>query len=161
MSRVRNLVDFQSRVADFDGDNTDSITVSELIVDTFTTASSIGIPTLTSQSSINLTAGTGVNDRVAVTQSSFQLGSFTTAQIALKTGANGDLVYNRTTHQIQAYKNGVWGTVGGGQGTFPTGDYGDLTPDYTKLGLEAGVTTVYDMRADTEFKTEDLGPGLV
>lgn len=164
MSRVRNLVDFNHRVMDMDGDSTDTISINEINVDTLSTSTSIGVPTLTSQSSINLTAGTGANDRVAVTQSSFQLGSFTTAQIALKTGVNGDLVYNRTDHQVQAYQNGAWGSIsgGGGQGTFPTGDYGDLTYDYSALGIvETGIVAIYDMRADTEFKTEDLGPGLV
>ena len=127
------------------------------------TSSSSSSPTLSSTSSINLQAGTGANHRVAVTQSSFQLGSFTTAQIALKTGADGDLVYNRTDHQVQAYQNGAWGSIsGGGQGRFPTGDLGDLTFDYVALGpVETGVNAGYDMQADIEFKTEDLGPGLV
>ena len=108
MSRVRNLIDFNHRVMDMDGDSTDTISINEINVDTLSTSTAIGVPALTSQSSINLTAGTGVNDRVAVTQSSFQLGSFTTAQIALKTGTNGDLVYNRDLHKIQAYANGSW-----------------------------------------------------
>jgi hypothetical protein len=168
MSRVRNLIDFNHRVMDMDGNTDDNITAdgvtaSAVTADTLNTTTNIGTPTLLSSSSINLQAGTGANDRVAVTQSSFQLGSFTTAQIALKTGVNGDLVYNRTDHQVQAYQNGAWGSIsGGGQGTFPTGDYGDLTTDYAALGTaETGVSAGYDMRADTEFKTEDLGPGLV
>ena len=162
MSRVRNLIDFNHRVMDMDGDSTDTLTINEITVDTLSTTSSIGTPTLNSASSINLTAGNGPNHRVAITQSSFQLGSFTTAQIALKTGSDGDLVYNRTDHKIQAYQNGVWGDIsGGGQGAFPTGDLGDLSADYTALGpVETGVSTGYDMRGDTEFKTEDLGPGL-
>jgi len=168
MSRVRNLVDFNHRVMDMDGDATDNITIDSIDVDTVTadtvTLSSSGTPSLASATNIKLSASTGVNNRVEVTQSSLKLASFTTAQIALKTGANGDLVYNRTDHQVQAYQNGAWGSISGGsgQGTFPTGDYGDLTVDYDALGaLETGSITIYDMRADTEFKTEDLGPGLV
>ena len=167
MSRVRNLIDFNHRVMDMDGDATDNITIDSIDVDTVTadtvTLSSSGTPTLTSATDIKLSASTGVNNRVEVTQSSLKLASFTTAQIALKTGANGDLVYNRTDHQVQAYQNGAWGSIsGGGQGTFPTGDYGDLTSDYVALGtVETRVNVGYDMRADTEFKTEDLGPGLV
>lgn len=202
MSRVRNLIDFNHRVMDMDGNTDDNITVdgvnastitsasvnattftgnvvgsvgaggaanrstgefTTISADTLNTTTNIGTPTLLSSSSINLQAGTSANHRVAVTQSSFQLGSFTTAQIALKTGADGDLVYNRTDHQVQAYQNGAWGSIsGGGQGTFPTGDYGDLTLDYAALGIvETGMATVYDMRAETEFKTQDLGPGLV
>jgi hypothetical protein len=206
MSRVRNLVDFNHRVMDMDGNTDDNITVdgvnastitsasvnattftgnldgnvvgsigaggasnrstgefTTISADTLNTTTNIGTPTLLSSSSINLQAGTGANHRVAVTQSSFQLGSFTTAQIALKTGADGDLVYNRTDHQVQAYQNGAWGSIsGGGQGRFPTGDLGDLTLDYVALGpVETGVNAGYDMQAEIEFKTEDLGPGLV
>ena len=177
MSRVRNLIDFKHRIMDMDGDATDNITIDSIDVDTVTadtvtadtvaadtvTLSSSGTPTLASDSDIKLTASTGVNNRVEITQSSLKLASFTTAQIALKTGADGDLVYNRTDHQVQAYQNGAWGSIsGGGQGTFPTGDLGDLTSDYVALGtVETGVNAGYDMRADTEFKTEDLGPGLV
>ena len=108
MSRVRNLIDFNHRSLDFDGDSTDTLTINEITVDTLSTTTSIGTPTLNSASSINLTAGNGPDDRVAITQSSFQLGSFTTAQIALKTGSDGDLVYNRTEHKVQAYQNGAW-----------------------------------------------------
>jgi hypothetical protein len=162
MSRVRNLIDFNHRVMDMDGDATDNITADTITADTVA-LSSAGTPTLASDSDIKLTASSGVNNRVEVTQSSLKLASFTTAQIALKTGANGDLVYNRTDHQVQAYQNGAWGSIsGGGQGTFPTGDYGSLASDYAALGaIETGVGTVYDMRAELEFKTEDLGPGLV
>jgi hypothetical protein len=162
MSRVRNLIDFNHRVMDMDGDATDTITADTITADTVA-LSGAGTPTLASDSDIKLSAFTGVNNRVEVTQSSLKLASFTTAQIALKTGANGDLVYNRTDHQVQAYQNGAWGSIsGGGQGTFPTGDYGSLASDYAALGaIETGVGTVYDMRAELEFKTEDLGPGLV
>ena len=108
MSRVRNLIDFNHRVMDMDGDSTDTLTIDEIAVDTLTTSTAVGIPTLNSTSSINLTAGTGSNHRVAITQSSLQLASFTNAQIALKTGTNGDVIYNRDEHKIQAYANGSW-----------------------------------------------------
>jgi len=182
MSRVRNLVDFNHRVMDMDGNTDDNITVDNITVDdvaastitstsvtvdTLNTSTSIGTPTLSSTSSINLQAGTGVNNRVEVTQSSLKLASFTTAQIALKTGADGDLVYNRTDHQVQAYQNGAWGSISGSadddQGNFPAGDYGDLTLDYDALGsIETGyINSAYDMQAELEFKIGDLGPGLV
>ena len=102
MSRVRNLIDFNHRVMDMDGGATDTITADTITADTVA-LSSAGTPTLASDSDIKLTASTGVNNRVEITQSSLKLASFTTAQIALKTGANGDLVYNRTDHQVQAY----------------------------------------------------------
>ena len=112
MSRVRNLVDFNYRVMDMDGNTDDNITADNITADNVTadtvTLSSSGTPTFLSSSSINLQAGTGANHRVSVTQSSFQLGSFTTAQIALKTGVNGDLVYDRDLHKIQAYANSAW-----------------------------------------------------
>jgi hypothetical protein len=166
MSRVRNLIDFNHRVMDMDGDATDNITADTITADTVA-LSSAGTPTLASDSDIKLTASSGVNNRVEVTQSSLKLASFTTAQIALKTGANGDLVYNRTDHQVQAYQNGAWGSISASvsndQGNFPAGDYGDLTVDYDALGSsETGyINASYDMRAELDFKTGDLGPGLV
>ena len=161
MSRVRNLADFNTRVMDMDGNATDTITADTVAL------SGSGTPTLTSATDIKLSAFTGVNNRVEVTQSSLKLASFTTAQIALKTGADGDLVYNRTDHQVQAYQNGAWGSISGSadadQGNFPAGDYGDLTTDYASLGsVETGyLKSAYDMQAEKEFKTGDLGPGLV
>jgi hypothetical protein len=112
MSRVRNLIDFNHRVMDMDGDATDTITADTITADTITAdtvaLSSAGTPTLASDSDIKLTASTGVNNRVEITQSSLKLASFTTAQIALKTGADGDLVYDRDLHKIQAYANSAW-----------------------------------------------------
>ena len=127
MSRVRNLIDFNHRVMDMDSNATDTITADTITADTITAdtvaLSSAGTPTLASDSDIKLSAFTGVNNRVEVTQSSLKLASFTTAQIALKTGANGDLVYNRTDHQVQAYQNGAWRSISGGVPTITNVSY--------------------------------------
>ena len=54
---------------------------------------------------------------------SIQLPSGTTAQ---RPGSptNGDLRYNSTEHEVEAYKNGGWANVGSGQGA-TGGDDGD------------------------------------
>jgi hypothetical protein len=72
------------------------------------TSTSAGTPTLTSSADINLQAGTGVTDRVAVTQSPIKLASFTTAERDAKTSENGDMIYNSDTNKFQGYANGIW-----------------------------------------------------
>jgi len=72
------------------------------------TSTSAGTPTITSSTVINLAAGTGATNRVAVTQSPFKLASFTTVDRDAKTSENGDLIYNTDTHKFQGYANGVW-----------------------------------------------------
>ena len=51
MSRVRNLIDFNHRVMDMDGDATDNITIDTITSDTIS-LSSTGTPTLSSDSDI-------------------------------------------------------------------------------------------------------------
>jgi hypothetical protein len=68
-----------------------------------------GVPTLSSNTNINLTAGAAV----VVTNSPLRLRSFTTAQIANLTPMNGDLVYNSTTNQFQGYANNNWVNLNG------------------------------------------------
>jgi len=80
------------------------------------TSTSAGTPTITSSTVINLTAGTGVTDRVAVTQSPFKLASFTTVDRDAKTSENGDLIYNINNHAVDAYINGSWTSISTGGG---------------------------------------------
>lgn len=74
------------------------------------TSTAVGVPTITSSTDINFTAGTGATDRVAVTQSPFKLASFTTVGRDAKTGENGDLIYNSDNNTVDAYINGSWTT---------------------------------------------------
>jgi len=80
------------------------------------TSTSAGTPTITSSTVINLTAGTGVTDRVAITQSPFKLASFTTVDRDAKTSENGDLIYNINNHAVDAYINGSWTSISTGGG---------------------------------------------
>jgi hypothetical protein len=66
---------------------------------------SVGQPYLTSPTSINLEAQAGT---VNVTTSSFRLASFTDLQTSSLTPANGDMIYNVTTHKFMGYANGAW-----------------------------------------------------
>jgi len=71
-------------------------------------STSAGTPTITSSTVINLTAGTGITDRVTITQSPFKLASFSTVNRDLLTSENGDMIYNTDTHKFQGYANGAW-----------------------------------------------------
>lgn len=45
-----------------------------------------------------------------------KIGSFTTAERDALTGANGMMLYNSTTNQLESYENGAWGATGGAGG---------------------------------------------
>lgn len=63
-----------------------------------------GTPEIFSDNEILLTAGT----RVSVTSSPIKMASFTTAERDTLVPANGDMIYNSTTHKFQGYANGLW-----------------------------------------------------
>ena len=64
--------------------------------------------TVTSTTDITLQAGTGVGDRVEISQSPLKLASITTVNRDAKTSENGDMIYNSTTNQYEVYENGTW-----------------------------------------------------
>jgi hypothetical protein len=65
---------------------------------------SVGTPTIESATNINLTAG----GSVLITTSSLRLASFSDAQTSSLTAANGDMIYNSTTHKFMGYASGSW-----------------------------------------------------
>lgn len=67
-------------------------------------STSTGVPTLTSDTNINLSAAT----RVIVNKSPINLASYTTADRDNITATNGDVIYNATTNKFQGYANGAW-----------------------------------------------------
>ena len=67
-------------------------------------STSTGVPTLTSDTNINLSAAT----RVIVNKSPINLASYTTTDRANITATNGDVIYNSTTNKFQGYANGAW-----------------------------------------------------
>lgn len=90
-----------------------NVWVSNIIVHGTLSTPATGTPTLSSDTSLNLTA----NDSVVITSSPFQLASFTWAEIQNIVAANGMMLYNTTNTRVQAYANGYWvdlhGTPGG------------------------------------------------
>jgi len=67
-------------------------------------SSGVGTPQIDSASSIELIA----QDQVKITSSPLRLASFTTTQRDALTVANGDTIYNTSTHKFQGYANGAW-----------------------------------------------------
>ena len=45
---------------------------------------------------------------VIVSQGAFRLANLTTTQRNALLAQNGDMIYNTTTHKVQAYANGIW-----------------------------------------------------
>ena len=68
------------------------------------TSEGTGVPTITSASTINLSA----SDRVIINKSPIQMATYTTAERANISAANGDMIYNSTTNKFQGYANGAW-----------------------------------------------------
>jgi len=158
MSRVRNKADFQARTLDYDGNSQDDVRYDNVTISGDLSITGVGSTAFTSGANITLDAA----NRVLVTDTPFNLASYTTAERDLIPAAlDGDLIYNTTSSRIEGYQNGAWGPLGGGQGEFPTGDFGNLSKDYPTLGLvEISTDVQFDCQAGTGMGTKDLGPGL-
>ena len=75
--------------------------------------------TVTGAGSTTITAGANIEldatNRVLVTDTPFRVASLTTTQRnAIASPANGDIIYNSTTNQIESYENSAWGAIAGG-----------------------------------------------
>lgn len=79
------------------------LTANKVIADEIISTNT-GVPTITSNSSINLSA----SDRVIVNRSPLTMASFTSAERDALTATNGDMIYNTTTNKFQGYAGGAW-----------------------------------------------------
>jgi hypothetical protein len=66
--------------------------------------STIGVPTIYSETNINLSASAAV----IVNRSPFRLAQFTSTSRNALAAINGDMIYNTTTNKVQAYAGGTW-----------------------------------------------------
>jgi len=102
---VTPAVDFASDVTV--GNN---LTVSNNITAQGFLSNSIGIPTLSSSTNLNLSAA----NAVVITNSPLRLKSFTSGQRNSLLADEGDLIFNITTGDFEGYKEGSWSALGGG-----------------------------------------------
>ena len=70
-----------------------------------------GVPTVTSATSINLSANGANGGAVVVQNSALRLRSYSTGNLSSLTAVEGDLVYNNTTKTLQFYNGTVWANV--------------------------------------------------
>ena len=113
MSRVRNLVDFNFRTSDFDGDTNDDVTFNNLTVNGTFAISNAGNTTFTAGGNLTLDA----TNRVIVQDTPIKLASMTTTvRDALSSPLDGDLIYNTTNSKVEARENGAWVAVSTGAG---------------------------------------------
>jgi hypothetical protein len=74
-------------------------------------ATGFGTPTVTSATSINLTANGSVGGAVVITNSPLRLRSYTTADRGNIVATAGDTVYNSTVKAPQIYNGNTWSTA--------------------------------------------------
>jgi hypothetical protein len=67
-----------------------------------------GVPTVKSDTSLYLTANSAANGVVVVTNTPFQLCSFTSSERDALIVTNGVLIYNETTNKFQGYAANTW-----------------------------------------------------
>jgi len=117
-----------SDVGKFDSDG--------LIINSIRT-STVGTPTLTSSSNINMTVG----GSVTVSGGGFRVATLTGTQRNALAAANGEIVYNSSTSKLQAYENSAWSDVISS---------GSSTPGAT-FTLTANGASDYVFAADSRF----------
>ena len=75
-------------------------------------ASGFGIPTVSSATSINLTANGTNGGAVVITNSPLRLRSYSTADRGNITATKGDVIYNATTNSVQTFTGNSWNEIG-------------------------------------------------
>lgn len=72
-----------------------------------------GTPTVSSATSINLSANGANGGAVVVQNSALRLRSYSTANLSSLTPSIGDVVYNTTVNTIQVYNGTAWANISG------------------------------------------------
>lgn len=84
-----------------------------------------------------------------------QTGSLTTTERNALTAANGMILYNETTNQLESYENGAWGATGGGGGAsignFTLGSSIIDTTDSSGIIMTPAVTVSSDLTVENNL----------
>jgi hypothetical protein len=88
-------------------------------------------------------------------QGEIKVGSLTTAERDALTAANGLILYNSTTNQLESYENGAWGATGGGGGAsignFTLGSSTIDTTDSSGIIMTPAVTVSSDLTVENDL----------
>ena len=85
-----------------------------------------------------------------------QTGSFTTAERDALTGAEGMILYNSTTNQLESYENSAWGATGGAGGGASIGNFTFAssvvdTDDSSGIVITPAVTMSSDLTVENDL----------
>jgi hypothetical protein len=75
-------------------------------------ASGFGIPTVSSATSINLTANGTNGGAVVITNSPLRLRSYSTVDRGNITASRGDVIFNASTNTVQTFASNSWSDIG-------------------------------------------------
>ena len=91
----------------------------------------------------------------AIVEGWIQTGSLTTAERDALTAANGMILYNTTTTQLESYENGAWGATGSGGGAsignFTLGSSTIDTTDSSGIIMTPAVTVSSDLTVENNL----------
>lgn len=111
-----------------------NVTVEGTVAANSFTSTGFGIPTITAETNIVLSANGYNGSSVVIQNSPLRIRSYAEANLSSLTPGTGDLVFNSTIQQLQVYTGAAWANVGGGISSL-----GDFTTD----DLNEGTANLY------------------
>jgi len=145
-----------------DSDFTYNSTTNTLTVPNIT-ATNLNV---TGSGSTTISAGANIEldatNRVLVTDTPFRLASFTTTtRNAISSPANGDMIYNSTTNQIESYENSAWVATAGSSSSGIASVVADTTPqlggDLDVNGKTISHTFTIGANGSSDYTFSDAG----
>ena len=142
-----------------DSDFTYNSTTNTLTVPNIT-ATNLNV---TGSGSTTISAGANIEldatNRVLVTDTPFKLASFTTTtRNAIPSPANGDMIYNTTTNQLESYENSNWvATAGSGIASVVADTTPQLGGDLDVNGKTIAHTFTIGSNGSTDYTFSDAG----
>ncbi|SVB33088.1 uncharacterized protein METZ01_LOCUS185942, partial [marine metagenome] len=86
--------------------------VGALTTDGTITSTAAGTPSITSASNFNMSVGGSVVVQQNSGGGGFRVGNLTTAQRVALSAADGEIVYDTSNNELQAYTDGAWAHIG-------------------------------------------------